>query len=490
LHERGSDFTKMHVDDVHAAPAHQGLSPTNFKGCCQGNFLLDEEEKRWVQEALSRINLTRKVTEFDGARLVLESEVPALIASEGSEIKTAEWLSSRSRSRSRSPLQKLRKSPKLPSQEASATQHGADQSSNHSQSGGSTSSSALTCEATKLSKDLLNQTPGARSKVSEQWPPPPESLEVIEVESREEQEAAVALHLSKNTFHEERELVRFRIHQGDCCACRTWILTTSRSCSAPPSPTDSTASLHDAGGSVSSGCSTGRGRRSRGRGMANESTKPACNARTPITCLAAATVRINEYANEEGRRWGQILNMSTRRERQGLGTALIAGLEELLRQEDFKVLILYPAENGRAPAFWSSLGYGSRARSLLPSEELIPHDQGGPLFPEFDPGSRTELPRWEKLLIAGSPHGVLEEEVAESAGNQLARGRHGRALRRQLGRGRARRSNIASRARPAAASRLWGEPLRAAVDALKDHRARLKADVKFVAAEGVPAPAH
>merc|ERR1719356_1837008 len=113
--------------------------------------------------------------------------------------------------------------------------------------------------------------------------------------------------------------------------------------------------------------------------------------------LAAVTVRINSYDRREGR-WAQILNMSTKRERHGHGTMLIAGLEELLRREDTDVVVLYPAENGRAPAFWSSIGFGQRETSLLPDEELVPHDQGGPLLPEFDPGSHTALPRWEKRI--------------------------------------------------------------------------------------------
>merc|ERR1719480_459832 len=106
---------------------------------------------------------------------------------------------------------------------------------------------------------------------------------------------------------------------------------------------------------------------------------------------------MNAYQNRRGR-WAQILNMSARRERLGFGTLLIAGLEELLMPEAVDVVVLYPAENGRAPAFWSSLGFGAREVSHLPAEELVPHDQGGPLLPEFDTGTQVVLPRWEKRL--------------------------------------------------------------------------------------------
>ncbi|CAK0794970.1 unnamed protein product, partial [Prorocentrum cordatum] len=117
-------------------------------------------------------------------------------------------------------------------------------------------------------------------------------------------------------------------------------------------------------------------------------------------------------------RWAQILNMSTKRERHGHGTMLIAGLEELLRREDVDVVVLYPAENGRAPAFWSSIGFGNRENSFLPEEELVPHDQvrpgtkdtPGPLLPEFDPGTR----RPPKATPRGSAQ-IFEADPADSA---------------------------------------------------------------------------
>lgn len=175
---------------------------------------------------------------------------------------------------------------------------------------------------------------------------PVEQLEVRESATKFEQDEAFRLHLSKNTFHEERELVRLRVYRGAACGCRTWLLL------AP--------------GSVA---------------------------------LAAVTLRINAYRQSRSRRWAQVLNMSTRRERHGLGTTLVAGLEELLVREQVDALVLYPAENGRAPAFWSSLGFGPPvAGSILPPEELVSWDEGGPLLPEFDPGSLAPLPRWEKRL--------------------------------------------------------------------------------------------
>lgn len=268
----------------------------------------------------------------------------------------------------------------------------------------------------------------------------PDDCQVIEVESQKEKQAAFDLHLSKNTFHEERQLVELRIFRGDVCNCRTWILVPDpRGC--------------EQGDQTASTSSNGRGR---GRAKA-KGGKTAKNL--PVCCLAAVTVRVNRYENRIGR-WAQILNMSTCRERQGFGTVLIAGLEGLLRSEDIDVVVLYPAENGRAPAFWSSLGFGMRAESHLPDEELIPHDQGGPLLPEFDPGSHAPLPRWEKRLLPGSRY----ETTKQTASNGSQRGR-GRVLGRLTD----------YRTMPPSASRMCGQKLKDVAEALRQQRAALKA---------------
>merc|ERR1712004_832651 len=36
--------------------------------------------------------------------------------------------------------------------------------------------------------------------------------------------------------------------------------------------------------------------------------------------------------------------------------------------------------------------------SLLPTEELVPYHEGGPLLPEMDLHSQETLPRWEKRI--------------------------------------------------------------------------------------------
>eukprot|EP00416_Gambierdiscus_australes_P012438 CAMPEP_0171137508 /NCGR_PEP_ID=MMETSP0766_2-20121228/133483_1 /TAXON_ID=439317 /ORGANISM="Gambierdiscus australes, Strain CAWD 149" /LENGTH=268 /DNA_ID=CAMNT_0011601089 /DNA_START=41 /DNA_END=845 /DNA_ORIENTATION=+ len=188
----------------------------------------------------------------------------------------------------------------------------------------------------------------------------------------------------------------------------------------------------------------------------------------PATYFAAVTVRINSYQNRQGR-WAQILNMSTRRERNGFGTMLIAGLEELLRAEDIDVVVLYPAENGRAPAFWSSLGFGSREVSHLPDEELVPHDQGGPLLPEFDTGSLVVLPRWEKR-IGGAFEGAAEDAPSADAGAGCSSQRPAKR-----GRGGRRRTAGSHRMLPPSKSRVRGEPLLRAHEALMALRSRHKA---------------
>eukprot|EP00406_Dinophysis_acuminata_P078481 CAMPEP_0179249620 /NCGR_PEP_ID=MMETSP0797-20121207/20743_1 /TAXON_ID=47934 /ORGANISM="Dinophysis acuminata, Strain DAEP01" /LENGTH=268 /DNA_ID=CAMNT_0020957325 /DNA_START=8 /DNA_END=812 /DNA_ORIENTATION=+ len=260
-----------------------------------------------------------------------------------------------------------------------------------------------------------------------------EHLQVIEVDTVEEKNATYQLHLSKSTFHEERGLVQFRIFSGNVCNCRSWLL---RHPQQAPSEllTPIEASPKVAVGDAGIGNRGGR-RRARGRGRAG--TAPAAPAAL-ATYLAAVTVRVNSYQQRPGR-WGQILNMSTRRERHGFGTVLIAGLEELLRREDVDVLVLYPAENGRAPAFWGSIGFGAHKVSLLPDEELVSHDQGGPLLPEFDPGSLTALPRWEKRITA-APRAARPAAAASAAAAAGEQGK-GYTLRfggkRQRGGGRA-----------------------------------------------------
>jgi hypothetical protein len=90
--------------------------------------------------------------------------------------------------------------------------------------------------------------------------------------------------------------------------------------------------------------------------------------------------------------------MSVARERRGLGTVLLAGLEALLQREAVDVMLLYPADNGRAPHFWQSTGYTAREESFLPKDNLRSTQDGGWLMPEYDPATLGELPRWEKRL--------------------------------------------------------------------------------------------
>jgi len=335
----------------------------------------------------------------------------------------------------------------------------------------------------------------------------PERLEVLEVDAMREKDAAYSLHLSKNTFQEEKGLVQLRVFSGDAVRCRTWVLV-QRAAGLGDLQQDSPL--------VSSGSGTGRGRgaqpmpghrgatratRARGGrgGWCTRSRSAA--AHEGAAYLAAVTVRINCYQKRQGR-WAQILNMSARRERLGFGTLLIAGLEELLLPEAVDVVVLYPAENGRAPAFWSSLGFGAREVSHLPAEELVPHDQGGPLLPEFDTGTQVVLPRWEKRLRGptgvgdkpfGSPSAAVNPSNPQDAAATVpvapAQGLSGTSqatcgmLRGSPGtkqRGRGRRASgpaavSAHRTLPCSASRIRGDLLLAAYEAMKAQKARLKA---------------
>lgn len=272
---------------------------------------------------------------------------------------------------------------------------------------------------------------------------PLDELLVKEVERHEEKKAALDLHLSKNTFHEERHYVKYRIFRGPTCKCRTWILLDPRSVEAPAPKSASSRPASKKKGS--------RGDLQKG------------NTAAVTSILAAVTLRLNVYQHRPAC-WAQILNMSTRRERYGLGTLLIAGLQELLLREGTDVVVLYPAQNGRAPLFWSSIGFGGHETSLLPAEELVPHDQDGPLFPEFDPRNHDELPRWEKRIGEGLPP-VGKGPVSKR------RGQPARPVHRFI---------------CAAASRIGGEALQTANQKLHAHRARWKAEK--AGGSGVSAP--
>eukprot|EP00930_Biecheleria_cincta_P070412 TRINITY_DN58048_c0_g1_i1.p1 TRINITY_DN58048_c0_g1~~TRINITY_DN58048_c0_g1_i1.p1 ORF type:complete len:408 (+),score=49.99 TRINITY_DN58048_c0_g1_i1:159-1382(+) len=286
-----------------------------------------------------------------------------------------------------------------------------------------------------------------------------DSCQVIEVETQEERKAAYNLHLSKNTFHEERQLVEFRIFRGDVCKCRTWVLVPDKS-------RKTTADSEEVDNSGGRGVCKGRGRgRATGRGKA-----PTRHSERQVHCLAAVTLKMNRYISRQGR-WAQILNMSTSRERQGYGTVLIAGLEELLRREETDVVVLYPAENGRAPAFWSSLGYGARSESHLPDEELVPHDKGGPLLPEFDPGSKTALPRWEKRLLSGVDDGCSVIDTDSDCDISKPKGRNHPRIPQKS-------KEFDYRMFPASASRLAGDELREIASQLREQRVQLKAAFK------------
>lgn len=234
-----------------------------------------------------------------------------------------------------------------------------------------------------------------------------ESLEVIEVDTLPEKEAACGLHLAKSTFDPERELVKQRIFNGDeeAFRCRTWVLRQ-------PPPCDSHSDGADA------------------------------------TFVAAVTVRLNVHQKRAGR-WAQILNMSTRRERNGFGTMLIAGLEELLRREAVDVVVLYPAWNGRAPTFWSSLGFSTCKSSNLPSEELVPFERGGPLLPETDASRNLPLPRWEKRINPSLLRGTWQPAMKKFPHRDF----------------------------PASTSRLTGAPLQDATGKLLEFRESVKAEL-------------
>lgn len=466
------------------------LSSVNYRGCQPGELLLNETELAFVQERL-RVYAERCL---GSAKLVraTDGQVVRQLREEPSSLvkKESEWLSTRSQSRSRSrssralhrPNDVVARSFRASHRHQQVRWASAQVEARKPVQGPSPSEPSVPARSRTAAeraagapvRPALHSCLGpAHTQISL------EHLEVKEVEGVAEKDAAYSLHLSKNTFYEERNLVEYRIYSGEVCHCRTWVLVQREPTSPQLTPSYSTAPGAQIPGTPGFGQlpnalaggaeplppvgTPGRGRgRTRGRGCTARggSRGPVTRKATsgPATYFAAVTVRINVYQNRPGR-WAQILNMSTRRERNGFGTMLIAGLEELLTAEDIDVVVLYPAENGRAPAFWSSLGFGAHDVSCLPDEELVPHDQGGPLLPEFDTGSLIVLPRWEKRLVVPKPLGL----AAPTEG--LAR----------RGRGGRRRSAASYRAVPASKSRVKGEPLLRAHEALIALRAKHKA---------------
>lgn len=386
-----------------------GLSPVlsraNFEGRARGAILLDSSEADAVLQAVGQIG---------GIRLVLSSEVRAGVPPKLSGKPTRPPLKKRSSS-TNNPAGRPKKNRPMPL-EVQATGE-ADASP----------PKASTADA---------PTTAVRELGPELGLIPVEQLEVREVDSNHEQEEAVSLHLSKNTFHEEREFVKLRVYRGHTCGCRTWALVCR-------------SDIVNSAGALP---------------LAEPGLSPAAKAKAkanakdvPVVFLAAATLRLNAYRNYEGC-WAQILNMSTRRERHGLGTHLIAGLQELLRKETVNAVVLYPALNGRAPAFWSSVGFSLREVSVLPVEERT---KSGPLLPEFDFASGEALPRWEKRILGSSLVASLKKQhpTRRAAGRRPS---SGFPFFRMVS---------------AVSSRLGGEKLRLASEGLVAQRALWKASL-------------
>jgi len=192
---------------------------------------------------------------------------------------------------------------------------------------------------------------------------------VFEVVSKEHKESAWKLHSQKVAFKNEHDHVKARIFDNEEVQCRSWLL---EELDAVPQPSHS-----------------------------SEPFKPVY--------LAAVTVRLNPYMQKAGLAWAQVMNLSVSRERQGHGTRLYSGVEELLQREGVDVVALYPVQNSRATNFWASMGFFEQPGSLLPAEEL--DTRNGALLPEGCKvnGEKVMLPRWEKKLQPSTSHPVLFE---------------------------------------------------------------------------------
>jgi hypothetical protein len=173
---------------------------------------------------------------------------------------------------------------------------------------------------------------------------------VLEVVTEAQKQCAYKLHSQKSAFAHELSFLKARIFDNETGAvqCRTWLLSVE------------------------------------------------CGSEAAFA--AAVTTRINPYIKKSGFAWAQIMNLSVCVERQGYGTRLVAGLEELLWRDNIDVIALYPVQNNRADNFWKSIGYGLQPESLLPQEELEKA-----LLTEgyVDNGIKRVLPRWEKEISRG-----------------------------------------------------------------------------------------
>merc|ERR1711974_384360 len=125
-------------------------------------------------------------------------------------------------------------------------------------------------------------------------------------------------------------------------------------------------------------------------------------------------------------------------------------------QESVDVIVLYPAQNGRAPSFWASMGYAEMEKSHLPKEELKPFQENGPLLPEMDPQANALLPRWEKRIQAAKEAARTCERPLPQRPDRLRHVFRPNELR----------------ARPAADSRVRGTPLLKAFEGARDEQRR------------------
>ncbi|CAJ1340926.1 unnamed protein product [Effrenium voratum] len=200
--------------------------------------------------------------------------------------------------------------------------------------------------------------PSAPAQEKEQLPKPGtlptpavqehKQFSLVEVSSEEGRQAALKCHMGTGTFVREEGFVKERLWNFEVHRCRSFLLTSDQA------------------------------------------------------CLAAVTLRVNPYIGWR-KSWVQVANMSAAQERRGYGRMLFRAVEELLLREGVDVLALYPAAwpqapNGKAPKFWSAMGFHEADGSFLPPEELVPFNHGGPLWPEVT--GATPLARFEKRIAA------------------------------------------------------------------------------------------
>ncbi|CAD7940068.1 unnamed protein product [Amoebophrya sp. A25] len=188
---------------------------------------------------------------------------------------------------------------------------------------------------------------------------------IVEAVTPEVKTQCMELHQAKPTFSEatEREYIKMRIFQDKAFSCKTWGMydkKTGELCAAV------TVRINEC--------------------------PPATQAEDEVMTVTQRSNKWETYPHSF--RWVQIMNMSAKTEGKGHGTIFYKILEPRWKQEGYKIVVLFPADNDGAPRYWGNLGFKERSNgSILPQRA-----RQTTLIAEIDVHTQRILPMWEKDL--------------------------------------------------------------------------------------------